>query len=78
MVYQLFHRLGTDTDLDRPDPILDPTNDEDQTRSGYKYQCSGSGSTSLYISNSVPDPDPDPHVFGPPGSESISQNYGSF
>jgi hypothetical protein len=27
---------------------------------------------------SVPDPDPpDPHVFGPPGSGSISQRYGS-
>jgi hypothetical protein len=27
---------------------------------------------------SVPDPDlPDPHVFGPPGSESISLRYGS-
>jgi hypothetical protein len=25
---------------------------------------------------SVPDP-PDPHVFGPPGSGSISQGYGS-
>jgi hypothetical protein len=22
-------------------------------------------------------PDPDPHVFGPPGSESIRQRYGS-
>jgi hypothetical protein len=30
--------------------------------------------------NSVADPDldlPDPHVFGPPGSGSISQRYGS-
>ncbi len=24
-----------------------------------------------------PDPNPDPHVFGPPGSGSISQRYGS-
>jgi hypothetical protein len=24
-----------------------------------------------------PNPDPDPHVFGPPGSLSISQMYGS-
>jgi hypothetical protein len=30
------------------------------------------------ILSSVPDPDPpDPHVFGPPGSGSISQRYGS-
>jgi hypothetical protein len=26
---------------------------------------------------SVADPDPDPHVFGPPGSGSTSQRYGS-
>jgi hypothetical protein len=27
---------------------------------------------------SVPDPDPpDPHVFGPPGSVSVSKKYGS-
>jgi hypothetical protein len=26
---------------------------------------------------SVPDPEADPHVFGPPGSGSISQRYGS-
>ncbi len=34
-----------------------------------------------YPSSSVPDPGgpepPDPHVFGPPGSGSISQRYGS-
>jgi hypothetical protein len=30
------------------------------------------------VGNSVADPDPpDPHVFGPPGSGSISQRYGS-
>ncbi len=34
------------------------------------------------VESSVADPDPnpdppDPHVFGPPGSESISQRYGS-
>jgi hypothetical protein len=29
------------------------------------------------ISANVGDPDPDPHVFGPPGSRSISQMYGS-
>jgi hypothetical protein len=29
------------------------------------------------LSSSVADPDPDPHVFGPPGSESTSQRYGS-
>jgi hypothetical protein len=29
------------------------------------------------LTNSVPDPNPDPHVFGPPGSGSISQRYGS-
>ncbi len=30
------------------------------------------------VSNSVADPDPpDPHVFGPPGSGSTSQRYGS-
>jgi hypothetical protein len=36
--------------------------------------------SSLYkISTDVvdPDPEPDPHVFGPPGSGSISQRYGS-
>jgi hypothetical protein len=25
----------------------------------------------------IPDPNPDPYVFGPPGSGSISQRYGS-
>ncbi len=35
-------------------------------------------SSLLILSNSVGDPDPqDPHVFGPPGSGSISQMYGS-
>ncbi len=36
-------------------------------------------STVPNIQNSVPDPnlDPDPHVFGPPGSGSTSQRYGS-
>ncbi len=29
------------------------------------------------LTSSVPDPNPDPHVFGPPGSGSISQMYGS-
>jgi hypothetical protein len=30
------------------------------------------------VNSSVGDPDPqDPHVFGPPGSGSISQRYGS-
>jgi hypothetical protein len=30
------------------------------------------------VTNSVQDPDPpDPHVFGPPGSRSTSQRYGS-
>jgi hypothetical protein len=27
--------------------------------------------------SSVADPNPDPHVFGPPGSGSTSQRYGS-
>jgi hypothetical protein len=27
--------------------------------------------------HSVADPNPDPHVFGPPGSGSTSQRYGS-
>jgi hypothetical protein len=32
----------------------------------------------MKVKFSVWDPDPqDPHVFGPPGSESISQRYGS-
>jgi hypothetical protein len=32
----------------------------------------------FFLSGSVPDPDPpDPHVFGPPGSRSTSQRYGS-
>ena len=32
----------------------------------------------VIISVAVPDPNPpDPHVFGPPGSGSISQRYGS-
>ncbi len=34
----------------------------------------------LIVSGSVVDPDPDPpdpHVFGPPGSGSTSQRYGS-
>ncbi len=29
------------------------------------------------LCSSVGDPEPDPHVFGPPGSGSISQRYGS-
>jgi hypothetical protein len=29
------------------------------------------------VTRSVADPDPNPHVFGPPGSGSISQRYGS-
>ncbi len=33
---------------------------------------------SFYVKTSVADPDPpDPHVFGPPGSGSTSQRYGS-
>ncbi len=31
----------------------------------------------LLHKTSAADPDPDPHVFGPPGSGSISQRYGS-
>jgi hypothetical protein len=31
----------------------------------------------LYQYSPDPNPDPDPHVFGPPGSGSISQRYGS-
>jgi hypothetical protein len=31
----------------------------------------------LVLVDSVPDLDPDPHVFGPPGSGSISKMYGS-
>jgi hypothetical protein len=32
----------------------------------------------MFVCDSVPDPDPpDPHVFGPPGSGSTSQRYGS-
>jgi hypothetical protein len=32
----------------------------------------------LFVSVADPNPDPpDPHVFGPPGSGSISQRYGS-
>jgi hypothetical protein len=33
----------------------------------------------IFLPTSVADPDlnPDPHVFGPPGSGSISQSYGS-
>ncbi len=36
--------------------------------------------TVLLFSSSVPDPNQDPWVFGPPGSESVSQRYvsGSF
>jgi hypothetical protein len=34
------------------------------------------GKTSVADPNLDPDP-PDPHVFGPPGSGSISQRYGS-
>ncbi len=35
--------------------------------------------TSYTVQSSVadPDPNPDPHVFGPPGSGSTSQRYGS-
>jgi hypothetical protein len=33
---------------------------------------------SRFVMSSVTDPDPDPRVFGPPGSGSISQRYGSF
>ncbi len=31
----------------------------------------------MLVGISVPDPNQDPHVFGPPGSESISKRYGS-
>jgi hypothetical protein len=34
------------------------------------------GSTTLVL-HSVANPDPDPYVFGPPGSGSVSQRYGS-
>jgi hypothetical protein len=29
------------------------------------------------VADPDPNPDPDPHVFGPPGSGSTSQRYGS-
>ncbi len=31
----------------------------------------------VWDSGADPNPDPDPHVFGPPGSGSTSQRYGS-
>jgi hypothetical protein len=31
----------------------------------------------ISVGNLDPEPDTDPHVFGPPGSGSISQRYGS-
>ncbi len=41
-------------------------------------QATRSGFRILFGSVADPDPDPpDPHVFGPPGSRSISQKYGS-
>ncbi len=30
----------------------------------------------IMVRKSVPDPYPDSHIFGPPGSYSISQRYG--
>jgi hypothetical protein len=35
------------------------------------------GERETALGDSVMDPDPEPHVFGPPGSGSISQRYGS-
>ncbi len=35
------------------------------------------GTTGRRVETSVVDPDPDPYVFGPPGSGSTSQRYGS-
>jgi hypothetical protein len=38
--------------------------------------CEYTSCTISIVQASVPDP-PDPHVFGPPGSGSTSQRYGS-
>jgi hypothetical protein len=45
----------------------------------YRYRVEyQKGKYIRYHTTSVGDPDPqDPHVIGPPGSESISQRYGS-
>jgi hypothetical protein len=37
----------------------------------------GAGDHTVCLPGSVADPNPDPQVFGPPGSGSISQRYGS-
>jgi hypothetical protein len=44
---------------------------------GTVSKCSGSVKRSGTDTDSTSVADPDPHVFGPPGSGSISQMYGS-
>jgi hypothetical protein len=63
-----------------PDPnfsIPDPgTRGKKVTESRIRFRHTG-GKKNIHII-SIADPDPlDPHVFGPPGSGSISQMYGS-
>jgi hypothetical protein len=44
----------------------------------YHFSCLIFRSTGISVADPNPDPDPlDPHVFGPPGSGSTSQRYGS-
>ncbi len=43
---------------------------------GISARIVGTGTVPGTILGSVPDP-ADPHVFGPPGSKSVSQRYGS-
>jgi hypothetical protein len=50
--------------------------DSDDEKPKKKKKAAG-GKLFLDQPTSVADPNPDPHVFGPPGSGSISQNYGS-
>ncbi len=42
-----------------------------------KVYCRTVQDRTLSSSVADPDPNPDPHVFGPPGSGSTSQRYGS-
>jgi hypothetical protein len=69
--------------LPRPQELGDLLRVQERGRVGQSGCLHASGevignSSSLDVFTSVPDTDPpDPHVFGPPGSGSVSQRYGS-
>jgi hypothetical protein len=56
--------------LDSQDPERKRVRDELVVRQDFSFPL-------VYFSVGNADPEPDPHVFGPPGSGSISRRYGS-